>query len=156
MFDLIYREETLFNVIKSVTRNGRSILLTALLALILVYLFSIVGFLCLKNDFIMEVDPLLQLAAGSHPTEKKLHRAFYQSEPDGLQMNDVWGKRECDVCCLTASRVQILANQRRPRTSCRRARQTESVAPRRMELKVRGRDWRAGSEPQPGWFLLVI
>lgn len=66
LFDLIYREETLFNVIKSVTRNGRSILLTALLALILVYLFSIVGFLCLKEDFIMEVDPLvLQISAGS-------------------------------------------------------------------------------------------
>ncbi|XP_026189008.1 inositol 1,4,5-trisphosphate-gated calcium channel ITPR3 isoform X2 [Mastacembelus armatus] len=62
LFDLIYREETLFNVIKSVTRNGRSILLTALLALILVYLFSIVGFLCLKEDFIMEVDPLPQIA----------------------------------------------------------------------------------------------
>ncbi|XP_029361640.1 inositol 1,4,5-trisphosphate-gated calcium channel ITPR3 [Echeneis naucrates] len=66
LFDLIYREETLFNVIKSVTRNGRSILLTALLALILVYLFSIVGFLCLKEDFIMEVDPLLQIAAGTN------------------------------------------------------------------------------------------
>uniref|UniRef100_A0AAY4DAR6 Inositol 1,4,5-trisphosphate receptor n=1 Tax=Denticeps clupeoides TaxID=299321 RepID=A0AAY4DAR6_9TELE len=61
LFDLIYREETLFNVIKSVTRNGRSILLTALLALILVYLFSIVGFLCLRNDFIMEVDHLPML-----------------------------------------------------------------------------------------------
>lgn len=55
---MIYREETLFNVIKSVTRNGRSILLTALLALILVYLFSIVGFLFLKDDFILEVDRL--------------------------------------------------------------------------------------------------
>uniref|UniRef100_A0A3P8WR32 Inositol 1,4,5-trisphosphate receptor n=1 Tax=Cynoglossus semilaevis TaxID=244447 RepID=A0A3P8WR32_CYNSE len=63
LFDLIYREETLFNVIKSVTRNGRSILLTALLALILVYLFSIVGFLCLKEDFIMEVDQLPQIAS---------------------------------------------------------------------------------------------
>lgn len=41
-------------MIKSVTRNGRSILLTALLALILVYLFSIVGFLYLKDDFIIE------------------------------------------------------------------------------------------------------
>lgn len=40
------------------TRNGRSILLTALLALILVYLFSIVGFLFLKDDFILEVDRL--------------------------------------------------------------------------------------------------
>ncbi|XP_055788466.1 inositol 1,4,5-trisphosphate receptor type 3-like isoform X3 [Salvelinus fontinalis] len=66
LFDLIYREETLFNVIKSVTRNGRSILLTALLAIILVYLFSIVGFLCLKNDFIMEVDPLPQITSGRH------------------------------------------------------------------------------------------
>uniref|UniRef100_A0A803SSN6 Inositol 1,4,5-trisphosphate receptor n=1 Tax=Anolis carolinensis TaxID=28377 RepID=A0A803SSN6_ANOCA len=55
LFDLVYREETLLNVIKSVTRNGRSIILTAVLALILVYLFSIVGFLFLKDDFIMEV-----------------------------------------------------------------------------------------------------
>uniref|UniRef100_A0A3Q3D6J7 Ion transport domain-containing protein n=1 Tax=Hippocampus comes TaxID=109280 RepID=A0A3Q3D6J7_HIPCM len=76
LFDLIYREETLFNVIKSVTRNGRSILLTALLALILVYLFSIVGFLCLKEDFIMEVDPLPHIAPGnsklSDLTQQKL------------------------------------------------------------------------------------
>uniref|UniRef100_A0A4W3JR24 Inositol 1,4,5-trisphosphate receptor n=1 Tax=Callorhinchus milii TaxID=7868 RepID=A0A4W3JR24_CALMI len=56
LFDLVYREETLLNVIKSVTRNGRSIILTAVLALILVYLFSIVGFLYLQDDFIMEVD----------------------------------------------------------------------------------------------------
>ncbi|XP_047186966.1 inositol 1,4,5-trisphosphate receptor type 3 isoform X2 [Scophthalmus maximus] len=69
LFDLIYREETLFNVIKSVTRNGRSILLTALLALILVYLFSIVGFLCLKEDFIMEVDPLPQIATAPQQSE---------------------------------------------------------------------------------------
>ncbi|XP_042563423.1 inositol 1,4,5-trisphosphate receptor type 2 isoform X3 [Clupea harengus] len=58
LFDLVYREETLLNVIKSVTRNGRSIILTAVLALILVYLFSIVGFLFLKDDFSMPVDRL--------------------------------------------------------------------------------------------------
>nr|XP_021136778.1 inositol 1,4,5-trisphosphate receptor type 3 isoform X3 [Columba livia] len=67
LFDLIYREETLFNVIKSVTRNGRSILLTALLALILVYLFSIVGFLFLKDDFILEVDRLPASKATDDP-----------------------------------------------------------------------------------------
>ncbi|NXR77207.1 ITPR3 protein, partial [Pycnonotus jocosus] len=67
LFDLIYREETLFNVIKSVTRNGRSILLTALLALILVYLFSIVGFLFLKDDFILEVDRLPDSKAKDGP-----------------------------------------------------------------------------------------
>ncbi|XP_039617485.1 inositol 1,4,5-trisphosphate receptor type 2 isoform X2 [Polypterus senegalus] len=58
LFDLVYREETLLNVIKSVTRNGRSIILTAVLALILVYLFSIVGFLFLKDDFLLEVEHL--------------------------------------------------------------------------------------------------
>lgn len=52
----MYREETLLNVIKSVTRNGRSIVLTAVLALILVYLFSIVGYIFFKDDFILEVD----------------------------------------------------------------------------------------------------
>uniref|UniRef100_A0A672PJE6 Inositol 1,4,5-trisphosphate receptor n=1 Tax=Sinocyclocheilus grahami TaxID=75366 RepID=A0A672PJE6_SINGR len=56
LFDLIYREETLLNVIKSVTRNGRSIVLTAVLALILVYLFSIVGYIIFKDDFILTVD----------------------------------------------------------------------------------------------------
>uniref|UniRef100_A0A8C5ACE3 Inositol 1,4,5-trisphosphate receptor n=1 Tax=Gadus morhua TaxID=8049 RepID=A0A8C5ACE3_GADMO len=58
LFDLVYREETLLNVIKSVTRNGRSIVLTAVLALILVYLFSIVGYIFFKDDFILEVDRL--------------------------------------------------------------------------------------------------
>ena len=56
MLDIIIREETLLNVIKSVTRNGKSILLTTILALILVYLFSVVGYLFLSDDFVMEVD----------------------------------------------------------------------------------------------------
>ncbi|XP_046445676.1 inositol 1,4,5-trisphosphate receptor-like [Daphnia pulex] len=43
LFDVVYREETLLNVIRSVTRNGRSIVLTAVLALILIYMFSIIG-----------------------------------------------------------------------------------------------------------------
>lgn len=58
MLDVIYREETLINVIKSVTKNGRSILLTAFLAVILIYLFSIVGYMFFQTDFIMEVEPL--------------------------------------------------------------------------------------------------
>uniref|UniRef100_A0A3B5A7S7 Ion transport domain-containing protein n=1 Tax=Stegastes partitus TaxID=144197 RepID=A0A3B5A7S7_9TELE len=95
LFDLIYREETLFNVIKSVTRNGRSILLTALLALILVYLFSIVGFLCLKEDFIMEVDLLPQIAAdGVNCT----------AESDAVSGTEEDGERACDtllMCIVT-------------------------------------------------------
>ncbi|CAL1674782.1 unnamed protein product [Lasius platythorax] len=56
LFDVVYREETLLNVIKSVTRNGRSIILTAVLALILVYMFSIIGFMFFKDDFLVAVD----------------------------------------------------------------------------------------------------
>lgn len=56
LFDVVYREETLVNVIRSVTRNGRSIVLTAVLALILVYLFSIIGYIFFKDDFLVEVD----------------------------------------------------------------------------------------------------
>ncbi|XP_029290991.1 inositol 1,4,5-trisphosphate-gated calcium channel ITPR3 isoform X1 [Cottoperca gobio] len=114
LFDLIYREETLFNVIKSVTRNGRSILLTALLALILVYLFSIVGFLCLKEDFIMEVDPLAQIAAA--PQQSEASQDFLKScsadgvscttEPDGVteKEEEPTSERACDtllMCIVT-------------------------------------------------------
>ena len=45
MLDVIRTEETLQNVMKAITRNGRSIALTALFAFILVYLFSIVGYM---------------------------------------------------------------------------------------------------------------
>lgn len=77
LFDLVYREETLLNVIKSVTRNGRSIILTAVLALILVYLFSIVGYLFFKEDFILEVDKIpdetVLPEAGTSLTEEFLY-----------------------------------------------------------------------------------
>uniref|UniRef100_A0A3P9JM70 Inositol 1,4,5-trisphosphate receptor n=1 Tax=Oryzias latipes TaxID=8090 RepID=A0A3P9JM70_ORYLA len=66
LFDLVYREETLLNVIKSVTRNGRSIVLTAVLALILVYLFSIVGYIFFKDDFILAVDRIPNKTLGTN------------------------------------------------------------------------------------------
>jgi len=56
--DIVYREETLLNVIRSVTKNGRSILLTAVLAVVLIYLFSIIAFIFFKDDFLIEVDSL--------------------------------------------------------------------------------------------------
>ncbi|CAG2100807.1 unnamed protein product [Medioppia subpectinata] len=59
LLNVVYQEETLKNVIRSVTRNGRSIILTAILALILVYLFSIIGYLFFSDDFQMEVDSSL-------------------------------------------------------------------------------------------------
>jgi len=45
-------------VIRSVTKNGRSILLTAVLGVILIYLFSIVGFMFFRDDFMIEVNAL--------------------------------------------------------------------------------------------------
>ena len=58
--DVIYYEETIFNVIRSVTKNGRSIILTTMLAVILIYLFSIVGFIFFKDDFQLEVDDMVE------------------------------------------------------------------------------------------------
>ncbi|XP_069484567.1 inositol 1,4,5-trisphosphate-gated calcium channel ITPR2 isoform X3 [Ambystoma mexicanum] len=94
LFDLVYREETLLNVIKSVTRNGRSIILTAVLALILVYLFSIVGFLFLKDDFIMDVERL-----------KNRTPAIDEEEENGIE-------RTCDtlLMCIVTVLNQGLRN----------------------------------------------
>ncbi|EGT46599.1 hypothetical protein CAEBREN_30230 [Caenorhabditis brenneri] len=58
LFDIIATEETLQNVIASVTRNYQSIVWTGLLALILLYIFSILGFLFFRQDFYLEVDPV--------------------------------------------------------------------------------------------------
>ncbi|XP_041347721.1 inositol 1,4,5-trisphosphate receptor type 1-like isoform X3 [Gigantopelta aegis] len=69
LLDVVYREETLLNVIRSVTRNGRSIVLTAVLAVILIYLFSIIGFMFFRNDFVMEVEPVLSLSDHSNATK---------------------------------------------------------------------------------------
>eukprot|EP00127_Corallochytrium_limacisporum_P001389 Clim_evm11s55 gene=Clim_evmTU11s55 len=56
LLDLIVREETLRNVIRSVTKNGLSIFLTGVLGIILIYLFSIVGHLLFKEDFVVMTD----------------------------------------------------------------------------------------------------
>ncbi|CAG9538689.1 unnamed protein product [Cercopithifilaria johnstoni] len=58
LFDIVASEETLRNVIRSVTRNWRSIIMTGLLAVILVYLFSIIGYLYFQKDFQLEIDEL--------------------------------------------------------------------------------------------------
>jgi len=58
MIDVLLQEETLLNVVRSVTRNWRSILITAILALVLVYFFSIVGFIFFKEDFLIETEPV--------------------------------------------------------------------------------------------------
>ena len=69
---MIFREETLQNVISAVTGNLRSIIFTFILAVILVYFFSIVGFMFLQDDFLIEVNPVYsaqQCEAPGHEDE---------------------------------------------------------------------------------------
>ena len=50
LVEMIFREETLQNVISAVTGNLRSIIFTFILALILVYFFSIFGFIFFQGE----------------------------------------------------------------------------------------------------------
>lgn len=74
LLEVVRREETLLNVMKSVTKNIRSILFTALLAIILVYHFSIVGFIFFQEDFLIEAEDLPQacttVSAGANNPEE--------------------------------------------------------------------------------------
>lgn len=58
------------------TRNGRSIVLTAVLALILVYLFSIVGYIFFKDDFILAVDRIPNKTLGRQQQQPRKGRRF--------------------------------------------------------------------------------
>ena len=46
------------SVMRSLTRNFLSIILTTTLALILVYLYAILGYMLLSEDFLMETHPI--------------------------------------------------------------------------------------------------
>uniref|UniRef100_A0A8C7VPL0 Inositol 1,4,5-trisphosphate receptor n=1 Tax=Oncorhynchus mykiss TaxID=8022 RepID=A0A8C7VPL0_ONCMY len=98
LFDLVYREETLLNVIKSVTRNGRSILLTAVLALILVYLFSIVGYIFFQDDFLLNIDRIPNKTLG----KVKEQAMSLSTQPSAVVIEDK--ERSCDsllMCIVT-------------------------------------------------------
>jgi len=51
LLDLIYGSETLNIVSKSVTFNGIQLLMTALLMIIVIYFYSVVGFLIVRNNY---------------------------------------------------------------------------------------------------------
>uniref|UniRef100_A0A3B4V3P5 Inositol 1,4,5-trisphosphate receptor n=1 Tax=Seriola dumerili TaxID=41447 RepID=A0A3B4V3P5_SERDU len=104
LFDLVIREETLLNVIKSVTRNGRSIILTAVLAIFLVYFFSIIGFLFLKDDFRMEVDRKRDLLSNNGVTETCMKDSCPLPTPNSVPEEDNGMERVCDtllMCIIT-------------------------------------------------------
>ena len=66
LLDMIFRDATLLQVTKSVTRNGRSIMLTMMLALILIYLFSLLGFLFFRDDFVSHIQSRLYSSYPAH------------------------------------------------------------------------------------------
>ena len=78
LFDIVARYDTLRNVINSVTRNLKSILLTAILALILIFLYSIFGYIFFPGDFLMPTHPVEDMEA-SCPSECILvtHECIY-------------------------------------------------------------------------------
>ncbi len=45
----------MWNVIQCVVRNAKSVILTAVFAVIIIYLFAICGYLFIQDDFLMEV-----------------------------------------------------------------------------------------------------
>lgn len=114
LLDVIFREDTLLNVIKSVTRNGRSIILTAVLALILVYMFSIIGFLFLKDDFLVETDPTPSLKLASSATcdaDKSCEGSISLSETSS-EGDDSVKERACEtlIMCIITTLNQGLRN----------------------------------------------
>lgn len=125
LFDVVYREETLLNVIRSVTRNGRSIIFTAVLALILVYLFSIIGYVFFKDDFLVPVDddivPSISVNADNcaDPADVTLSKLSDDEQsctaPGGSDVADSGGERKersCDslVMCIITTLNQGLRN----------------------------------------------
>ena len=123
---MVYREETLLNVIRSVTRNGRSIVFTAVLALILVYLFSIIGYIFFKDDFLVPVDDELVAISGdglpcNDPPDVTLSKTVSDAEQQVCskstisEADDGGGERKeraCDslVMCIITTLNQGLRN----------------------------------------------
>eukprot|EP00026_Physarum_polycephalum_P000121 Phypoly_transcript_00121.p1 GENE.Phypoly_transcript_00121~~Phypoly_transcript_00121.p1 ORF type:complete len:2101 (+),score=228.03 Phypoly_transcript_00121:347-6649(+) len=54
LLDVVARSELLKYVIRAVTLNGRSIILTALLTFVVVYLYAILGFQFFRNQFVQD------------------------------------------------------------------------------------------------------
>ena len=54
LLDIVYRSEALKNVLASVTHNGRQLLMTAVLMMFVVYVYSIVGFSKFRDDYVVD------------------------------------------------------------------------------------------------------
>nr|XP_037876698.1 inositol 1,4,5-trisphosphate receptor isoform X5 [Bombyx mori] len=120
LLDIVYREETLLNVMRSVTRNGRSILLTAVLALVLVYMFSIVGYMFFRDHFLVNVDrldddddPRFEAdSCGRDPADKYRGAGGCRAAPRLVLVGGELRERSCDslLMCIVTTLNQGLRN----------------------------------------------
>ncbi|CAH0731501.1 unnamed protein product, partial [Brenthis ino] len=122
LLDIVYREETLLNVMRSVTRNGRSILLTAVLALVLVYMFSIVGYMFFRDHFLLNVDRLdddddpryewSSCTEGTCEASPLSPAAKYTRAPRFVSVGGALRERSCDslIMCIVTTLNQGLRN----------------------------------------------
>ncbi|XP_013148866.1 PREDICTED: inositol 1,4,5-trisphosphate receptor isoform X2 [Papilio polytes] len=119
LLDIVYREETLLNVMRSVTRNGRSILLTAVLALVLVYMFSIVGYMFFRDHFLLNVDrldddeePRFSERCEGVPGAPGGPASKYQQAPRFVSVGGSLRERSCDslIMCIVTTLNQGLRN----------------------------------------------
>eukprot|EP00744_Colponema_vietnamica_P004964 GILI01007336.1.p1 GENE.GILI01007336.1~~GILI01007336.1.p1 ORF type:complete len:878 (+),score=219.16 GILI01007336.1:344-2635(+) len=54
--DIVHRSDDLKNVLKSVTRNGLQLLITAALGLVVIYVYSLFGFYFFRSDYSSDAD----------------------------------------------------------------------------------------------------
>ena len=90
---LIRREETLRNVIKSVTKNAYSILMTGFLGLIIILLYSIFVYLYFANDFVIDMDDGTQY----QPCLRTLWECYVAHVNYGLRDGGGIGERIRDI-----------------------------------------------------------
>jgi ABC-type nickel/cobalt efflux system permease component RcnA len=110
LLDVIFRDATLFQVTQSLTRNGKSIMLTMFLALVLIYHFSLLGFLCFRDDFIHNV----QQRNHSSNSHRYRHAGHSFSKPTIRTRTSHHHHRRrhhhhrCCCCCCCCCRRRLL------------------------------------------------
>lgn len=56
LLDIIIRSESLKNVLRAVTTNGQALIMTAVLGVIVIYYFTIIGYLTFPNRYDIEIE----------------------------------------------------------------------------------------------------
>ena len=103
------------------TKNFRSIFFTTFLAIILVYLFSIVGFVFFQDDFIIEAEGLVEGSSIEHCDEPQSHMLPACSGGPQQPVESSQKERSCDslamciVTTLNQGEKSIQINQKIPK-----------------------------------------